>query len=314
MRIARVLVAAGILGTLLTVPPAVPVVAAGHRSAAPPAPTIVDGGRAAVASVPVPGAVASGVAYAELRRSAGVPGTAWWTDPADGAVVVAVDATVAGAELDRVTATARRVGARLVREPGTLARRIAGGDPFYGGLPGGRCTVGFNVRQASTYYFLTSAHCVGAGGSTVYADPNGTVVLGVVAAVNPGYDHALVRYTNAAIPKPSAVNVPGVGLRPITSAAPGFVGQSVQRTGAATGLRSGTITGLNATVNYADGTVTGLIRTNVCAEPGDSGGPLFSGSTALGMTSGGSGNCTTGGTTYFSSASRAMSQYGVGVY
>lgn len=34
---------------------------------------------------------------------------------------------------------------------------------------------------------------------------------------------------------------------------------------------------LDATVNYAEGSVSGLIRTTVCAEPGDSGGSLFSG-------------------------------------
>ena len=42
-------------------------------------------------------------------------------------------------------------------------------------------------------------------------------------------------------------------------------------------------------MNYPQGTVTGMIRTTVCAEPGDSGGALFAGNTALGLTSGGSG-------------------------
>nr|WP_308167771.1 trypsin-like serine protease [Catellatospora tritici] len=37
----------------------------------------------------------------------------------------------------------------------------------------------------------------------------------------------------------------------------------------------------------------------MCAEPGDSGGSLIAGSQAQGVTSGGSGNCTSGGTTYF---------------
>jgi hypothetical protein len=67
-------------------------------------------------------------------------------------------------------------------------------------------------------------------------------------------------------------------------------------------------------VNYAEGTVTGLIRTNVCAEGGDSGGALFSGSVALGLTSGGSGNCSSGGTTYFQPVTEVLSRYGVSVY
>ena len=71
---------------------------------------------------------------------------------------------------------------------------------------------------------------------------------------------------------------------------------------------------VNATVNYPEGRVTGLIRTNVCAEGGDSGGPLFDGSTALGLTSGGSGNCSRGGIMFFQPVTEALNVYGVAVY
>jgi len=50
---------------------------------------------------------------------------------------------------------------------------------------------------------------------------------------------------------------------------------------------------------YPEGAVTGLTRTNVCAEGGDSGGPWLSGDQAQGVTSGGSGDCTVGGETFF---------------
>ncbi|MBK3590677.1 trypsin-like serine protease, partial [Streptomyces sp. MBT57] len=80
------------------------------------------------------------------------------------------------------------------------------------------------------------------------------------------------------------------GYQEITTAADPSVGQSVQRSGSTTGLHGGSVTGLNATVNYGGGDVVyGMIRTNVCAEPGDSGGPLYSGTRAIGLTSGGSG-------------------------
>ncbi len=242
-----------------------------------------------------------------------VTGTAWWTDPASGRIVVAADDTVTGAALARLSGTVERLGGRLIREPGVRTRRIAGGDPFFAGT-GFRCTIGFNARQASTVYFLTAAHCVGAVGSRVYADPAATVPLGVVAARDASRDYALVRYTDTALPKPSAVNLYNGTYRPITAVSPGTVGQTVQRAGPVSGVRTGRITALNVTVRYADGAVTGLIRTTVCAEPGDSGGPLFAGSTAIGMTVGGSGNCAAGGTTYFSSAARAMSQYAVSVF
>ncbi len=48
----------------------------------------------------------------------------------------------------------------------------------------------------------------------------------------------------------------------------------------------------------------------MCAEPGDSGGPMFSEGIALGITSGGSGDCTTGGTTFFQPVTEALSATG----
>ena len=73
------------------------------------------------------------------------------------------------------------------------------------------------------------------------------------------------------------------------------------------------ITGLNQTVNYAEGSVSGLIRTNICAEPGDSGGPLYVAATGqiIGILSGGSGNCTTGGTTFYQPIGEILVAYGV---
>ena len=102
-----------------------------------------------------------------------------------------------------------------------------------------------------------------------------------------------------------------VGSATITSAANAFVGEAVSRRGSTTGIHTGTVQALNATVNYAEGTVTGMIQTNVCAEGGDSGGALYAGAVALGLTSGGSGNCSSGGTTYFQPVTEALAAYGV---
>jgi streptogrisin B len=52
----------------------------------------------------------------------------------------------------------------------------------------------------------------------------------------------------------------------------------------------------------------------VCAEPGDSGGPLYAGTVAYGLTSGGSGNCSSGGTTFFQPVVEALNAYGVNVF
>ena len=66
-------------------------------------------------------------------------------------------------------------------------------------------------------------------------------------------------------------------------------------------------------MTYQEGTVNGLIDTNVCAEPGDSGGSLFDGSTALGLTSGGSGDCCSGGETFFQPVPDALSALGASI-
>ena len=103
-------------------------------------------------------------------------------------------------------------------------------------------------------------------------------------------------------------------VRDINAAADPYVGQSVERSGSTTGRHGGVVTGLNVTVNYEEGSVYGMIGTNVCAEPGDSGGSLFAGNTALGLTSGGSGDCRSGGQTFFQPVVEAMHNYGVWVY
>ncbi|SBT67425.1 streptogrisin D [Micromonospora sediminicola] len=253
-------------------------------------------------------------ATSELERSAKIPGTAWWTDAATNQVVVSVDSTVTGAKLARVKAAAARTGGavRIEAEAGTLSTRISGGQAIYAG-GGGRCSLGFNVRSGSTYYFLTAGHCTNIS-SSWYSNSSQTSLLGTRAGTSfPGNDYGIVRHSNSGNAAGNVYLYNG-SYRDITGAGNAYVGQSVQRSGSTTGLRSGSVNATNATVNYAEGSVYGLIRTNVCAEPGDSGGSLFSGSTALGLTSGGSGNCRTGGTTYFQPVTEALSVYGVSVF
>ena len=267
----------------------------------------------AIPKIVARGADKLNAATSELERSAKIPGTAWWTDPATNQVVVSIDSTVTGAKLERVkAAAARQNGAiRIEAEAGVLSTRISGGQAIYAG--GGRCSLGFNVRSGSTYYFLTAGHCTNIG-STWYSNSSRTTVLGTRTGTSfPGNDYGIVRHSNSANAAGN-VSLYNGSTQDITSAGNAYVGQSVRRSGSTTGLRSGSVTALNATVNYAEGSVSGLIRTNVCAEPGDSGGSLFAGTTALGLTSGGSGNCSSGGTTYFQPVTEPLSVYGVSVF
>ncbi|MDI5939132.1 S1 family peptidase [Micromonospora sp. DH13] len=268
----------------------------------------------AIAKLVKRGAAELDRATAELERSAKIPGTAWWTDPVTNQVVVSVDSTVTGAKLERVKAAAARTGGavRIEAEAGVLSTRISGGQAIYA-AGGGRCSLGFNVRSSSgVTYFLTAGHCTNIA-STWYSNSGQTSVLGTRAGTSfPGNDYGIVRHSNSANATGNVSLYNGT-YRDVTGAANAYVGQSVQRSGSTTGVHSGTVGALNATVNYAEGSVSGLIRTNVCAEPGDSGGSLFSGSSAIGLTSGGSGNCTRGGTTYFQPVTEALSVYGVSI-
>lgn len=258
---------------------------------------------AAVAATPAPDA-ATLARVSDSVEFSGVNGIAWHTDTATGRIVVTADSTVTPAALARLTAAAGADAARLKVEriSGTFSPRLSAGAAIYGG--GYRCSLGFNVVKGSTYYFLTAGHC-GNIASTWYTNSGQSTVAGTTAGSSfPGNDYALVRYTNTSLSHPGGF-----------TAANAFVGEAVKRTGSTTGTHSGKVTALNATVRYSDGgTVNGLIQTTVCAEGGDSGGPLYDGTKALGLTSGGSGNCTSGGTTFFQPVTEALSAYGVSLY
>ncbi|REF00189.1 S1 family peptidase [Thermomonospora umbrina] len=283
--------------------------------------TVADDGAAAIATRA--GAVPRKVARsggdlsrvtAGLDRSLDVAGTAWAVQPAANQVLLSVDETVKGVRLAKVRSVAARYGGavRVERVAGAFRTTIAGGEAIYGG--GYRCSLGFNVRSGTTYYFLTAGHCTNLA-STWYADSGLSVVLGTRTGSSfPGDDYGIVRYTNASIAKPGTVHLYGAGSQDITSAGNAYVGQAVRRSGSTTGVRGGSVTALDQTVRYQEGTVYGLIRTTVCAQGGDSGGSLFAGTTALGLTSGGSGNCTTGGTTFFQPVTEPLGVYGVSVY
>jgi hypothetical protein len=253
-------------------------------------------------------------ARTSLEKSARLPGTAWAVDEATNTVVVSVFTNASAATAATMRSMAAKSGGtiKVQYEKAALTRRLRGGDAIYGG--GNRCSLGFNVRTSGgTYYFLTAGHC-GDIATNWYSNSSRTTLAGtLVDSKFPGDDYAIVKYASG-VSHPGSVNLYNGSTQDITSSGNAYVGESVKRSGSTTGLRSGTVQALNATVNYAEGTVSGLIKTNVCAEGGDSGGALFDGSKALGLTSGGSGNCTSGGTTYFQPVTEVLNAYGVSVY
>jgi len=235
---------------------------------------------------------------------AAVDGTAWYVDQASGQVVVTADSTVSKAGIAKIKKAAGTDASavKVERTTGVFSPLLSAGDAIYGGQY--RCSLGFNVASGSTYYFLTAGHC-GKAAKTWYTNQAHTTLIGPTIGYSfPGNDYALVRYDNTALSHPGGY-----------TAANAYVGEAVKRTGSTTGTHSGTVTALNVTVRYqGGGTVSGLIQTTVCAEPGDSGGPMYDGTKAIGITSGGSGDCTSGGTTFFQPVTEALSAYGVSIY
>ncbi|MER5259422.1 MULTISPECIES: S1 family peptidase [unclassified Streptomyces] len=276
-------------------------------------------GLVAVGALAVPAANANDVttfSSAQLTKAsdavldADVAGTAWSVDKATNRLVVTADSTVSKAEIAKIkkAAGSNADALKVERTPGKFSKLISGGDAIY--ASSWRCSLGFNVRSGSTYYFLTAGHCTD-GAGTWWANSAKTTVLGSTTGSSfPTNDYGIVKYSNSSITKSGTV-----GSQDITSAGNATVGQNVTRRGSTTGTHSGRVTGLNATVNYGGGDIVyGMIKTTVCAEPGDSGGPLYAGTKALGLTSGGSGNCSSGGTTFFQPVTEALSAYGVSVY
>jgi len=240
-----------------------------------------------------------------LSAQTRIPGTAWLVDPRSHTVVVIADRTVTGARLDRLQAAAASHGVRVQRVAGTLGLRLSGGDPIVGG-GAYRCTLGANVTGGGVYYFVTAGHC-GSAASTWYT-LTGALIGSTVSARFPADDYALVRYTG------SVTHEGTVGGQDITSARSAHVGEHVCMRGATSGVKCGTVLALNATVNYAEGSVSGLIETNICSAPGDSGAPLYDGTVLLGLLSGGSGNCASGGLSFFQPITEVLSAYGLTVY
>jgi streptogrisin C len=231
--------------------------------------------------------------------------TAWWVDPATHQTVVAIvgpatraastfaaDQNPAAVRLQPMSAPIRLLDAPV---PTATPTPLVGGTAIT--TTGTRCSDGFSARSATTTYLLTAGHCTAEGRSWNGSDrsPVGTAVR----TDYPGHDYGIIQVTDATTWRGSGRIQGGPTVTGATEAPSGSV---VCRSGSTSGYHCGTVLVADVTVNYGSGTViTGLTQTTVCAEPGDSGGPFVTPDTAQaqGTLSGGTGDCTVGGTTYF---------------
>ncbi|SDY39515.1 streptogrisin C [Micromonospora pattaloongensis] len=228
--------------------------------------------------------------------------TGWYVDVATNTVVVEAVKGGEAAAKTFAAGTGDAVRVAVVNDTPQTYYNFYGGDAYY--IGSGRCSVGFAVSGG----FVTAGHC-GSTGQAVSG--SNRVAMGSFAGSSfPGNDYAWVRTNSSWVGQGSVNQYNGYAVA-VKGSSEAAVGASVCRSGSTTGWRCGSIQSKNQSVSYSQGTVSGLTRTNACAEPGDSGGSWISGNQAQGVTSGGSGNCSSGGTTYFQPVNEILGAYGL---
>lgn len=232
--------------------------------------------------------------------------TGWYVDVVKNTVVVTAKPGAANDARSYVTATGTEAGAVQVVESTEQPRPlydVRGGDAYY--IGSSRCSIGFSVKGG----FVTAGHCAALTSGSLAG--SNRVALGSWGGYSfPGNDYAYARTNSSWTPR-GVVNRYNGSTVAVSGHTESAVGASICRSGSTTGWHCGTVQAKNQTVTYSEGMVSGLTRTNVCAEPGDSGGSWLSGSQAQGVTSGGSGDCSSGGTTYFQPVNEILSRYGL---
>jgi streptogrisin D len=243
-----------------------------------------------------------------------VPHTSVGIEPATNQVVLTI--ADAADQTDGLVSAARQFGSavRVERIPGgfhTLVK-IRGGNGIMDVNGPGTCSLGFNVTGAK---MLTAGHCTKV--IAAWKKETGGAFIGPSIASNfPGTDFGLIR-------NDGGINQPGeVGLfedgsgHDITNAGTPTVGQIACKSGRTTHITCGQITRVGVTINVEEGPVSGLAESLACAQEGDSGGPLYIGSIALGLTSASTtlpcGHASF--RSYFQPVIPALNTYGVWVY
>ncbi|WP_431993432.1 S1 family peptidase [Streptomyces albogriseolus] len=241
-----------------------------------------------------------------LDAPAGV--ASWSVDPAANTVVVnVVEDRRADNDVRAFVRKARAAGPVTVRTvadaPSTFAAGTVGGDPYYTGNV--RCSIGFSVHGG----FVTAGHCGGAGQQVRGWD--GSHIGNFQGSSFPGNDYAWVNVGSGWWTVPVVLGWGTVSDQLVRGSAEAPVGASICRSGSTTHWHCGRVLAKNETVNYAQGSVHQMTKTSVCAEGGDSGGSFISGDQAQGVTSGGWGNCSSGGETWFQPVNEILNRYGL---
>ncbi|MFB7248456.1 S1 family peptidase [Streptomyces populi] len=241
-----------------------------------------------------------------LDAPAGVGG--WHVDPRANSVVVdVVSAHKDDNDVRAFVTRARAAGPVTVRQtagtPRTFAAGTVGGDPYYTGNV--RCSIGFSVYGG----FVTAGHCAQPGAGVRGWD--GSYIGNFQGSSFPDNDYAWVNVGSGWWTVPVVLGWGTVSDQLVRGSGEAPVGASICRSGSTSHWHCGTVLAKNETVNYSQGAVHQMTKTSVCAEPGDSGGSFISGDQAQGVTSGGWGNCSSGGQTWYQPVNEILNRYGL---
>jgi streptogrisin C len=232
----------------------------------------------------------------------------WYVDVKTNRVTVqATGESAAAAFVEAAGVPAEDVGVRVSPDQPRVLADLVGGDAYYINDQA-RCSIGFSVTKDDQQGFATAGHCGQPGATTTGSNEaaQGTFQ----ASTFPGKDMAWVGVNSDWTATPDVKAQDGEKIQ-LAGSVEALVGASVCRSGSTTGWHCGTVQQHDTSVTYPEGTVDGLTETTVCAEPGDSGGPFVSGTQAQGTTSGGSGDCTNGGTTFYQPVNPLLSDFGL---
>ncbi|MEK8073357.1 S1 family peptidase [Rhodococcoides navarretei] len=176
-----------------------------------------------------------------------------------------------------------------------------GGDSFLAGTPAGlgqRCSLGFNaVDPTHGSVNITAGHCnpntadTGSAALTgaypMYGSLVGSKFGSFYRTSQSHNDYALIDVDDANVGEfeSNAVRVPGAAPLHVTGTVDPIVGAPVCKSGSRTGFSCGTILSTGQNVTLGENVFDRSFSTSICALRGDSGGPIVSGTLAVGIAS-----------------------------
>ncbi|WP_193241520.1 S1 family peptidase [Streptomyces phaeolivaceus] len=224
-----------------------------------------------------------------------IPNTAWGVDPSTNQVTVSVFDGVSAADRKRLTDVVADYGdkVRVEELPGGIketAYESLGGIGIVAPYGPTYCTLGFNVRDSSgKKYFVTAGHCASRDEEEFWHREAGGIYFGERTEWwdfgEVEKDYAVIEYVNDDVAAYGAVRAAGATYEITDSRYPDD-GESVKRAGAVSSDLVGQVINPSVTFTFPSGKVMkNMIETSHCAKPGDSGGPLWAGTDALGIAS-----------------------------